>query len=80
MRRHGEAAVLREGRGEEGAVDAGGGPRARLLRAGARPRQLARRAHQHRYVLGMDLSLLGSFSSSWIDARVAVCASWAIPD
>ncbi|XP_039822692.1 circumsporozoite protein-like [Panicum virgatum] len=43
-RRHGEAAVLREDRGEDGAVDARGGPRARLLRAGAQPRQLARRS------------------------------------
>ncbi|GJN03611.1 hypothetical protein PR202_ga21075 [Eleusine coracana subsp. coracana] len=45
----GEAAVLREGRGQEGAVDAGGGPGARVLRAGARPGELARRAHQHRW-------------------------------
>ncbi|TVU05740.1 hypothetical protein EJB05_48921, partial [Eragrostis curvula] len=48
-RKDGEAAVLREGRGEEGPVDAGGGPRARLLRAGPRTRQLARRASQHRW-------------------------------
>jgi hypothetical protein len=47
----GEAAVLREDRCEEGTVDAGGGPRARVLRAGARARQLARRAHQHRCVI-----------------------------
>jgi hypothetical protein len=32
-------------------MDAGGGPRPRLLHPGARPRQLARRPGQNRYVL-----------------------------
>ena len=42
----GAAAVLREGGGEEGAMDAGGGHGAGVVRAGARPGQLARRAAQ----------------------------------
>uniref|UniRef100_A0A453KXQ5 Uncharacterized protein n=1 Tax=Aegilops tauschii subsp. strangulata TaxID=200361 RepID=A0A453KXQ5_AEGTS len=44
----GEASVLRQGGRQEGAVDAGGGPHARLLHPGARPRELARRADKHR--------------------------------
>jgi hypothetical protein len=48
--------VLRQGEREEGAVDAGGGPHARLLRPGARPRELARHADQHRLVLPLESS------------------------
>lgn len=43
--------MLRQGWREEGAMDARGGPHARLLHPGARPRELARRPDQHRYVI-----------------------------